>query len=99
MTEAEHLIAGLKPGYVIADKGYDSDSLRDQIRDQGARPAIPARAGRRRSCSAERYKKRNVVERFMNRIKHFRRVATRYDKTDAAYYGWVCLASLFVTVH
>jgi transposase len=99
MTEAEHLIAGLKPRYVIADKGYDSDPLRDQIRALGARPAIPGREGRQRSCPPERYKRRNVVERFMNRIKHFRRVATRYDKTDAAYYGWVCLASLFVAIH
>jgi len=99
MTEAEHLISGLSPQYVIADKGYDSDPLRDQIRSLGARPVIPSRRGsRRRSCPLERYKHRNVVERFMNRVKHFRRVATRYDKTDASYFGWVCLASLIVAL-
>ena len=100
MTEAEHLIHGLRPQYVIADKGYDSDPLRDQIRALGAKPAIPSRHGhRRRRCPKERYKRRNIIERFINRIKHFRRVATRYDKTDRAYYGWLCLASILVALN
>ncbi len=89
------MIADLSPQYVVADKGYDSDPLRQQIRRQGAKPVIPSRQGHRRRChDRTRYKLRNVVERFFNRIKHYRRVATRYDKTDRNYFGVVCLASL-----
>jgi transposase len=98
MTKAETLIADLSPQYVVADKGYDSDSLRDQIRRQRAKPVIPSRSGhRRRRHDRARYKLRNVVERFFNRIKHYRRVATRYDKTDRNYFGFVSLAALAVT--
>ena len=99
MTEAEHLIQGLRPQHVIADKGYDSDRLRAQIRSLGAKPVIPSRRRcRRRRCPKERYKRRNVIERFISRIKHFRRVATRYDKTDHAYYAWLCFASILVAI-
>ena len=79
----------------MADKGYDSDPLREKIRRQGAKPVIPSSAGhRRRRHDRGRYKFRNLVERFFNRLKHYRRVATRYDKFDSNYVGFVCLASL-----
>jgi transposase len=95
MTQAEVLIQGLSPKYVVGDKGYDSDPLRTQIRKQGAKPVIPSRQGHRcRRHDKIRYRLRNVVERFINKVKHFRRVATRYDKTDANFFGFVCLASL-----
>ena len=93
------LLENLSPDYVIADKGYDSDPLRNTIRRQGAIPVIPARKGtRRRRYDRTKYKLRNVVERFISRIKHYRRVATRYDKTDPNYFGFICLASLMATV-
>jgi putative transposase len=99
MDQAEVLLAGFQPQYVVADKAYDSDPLRRQIRRQGAKPVIPARRGiRRRHYDRARYKLRNVVERFFNRLKHFRRVATRYDKTDPNYNGFVCLASLMTLI-
>ena len=99
MHEAEALLAGLSPEYVVADKGYDCDGLRDQIRRQGAKPVIPSRRGfRKRRCDRTRYKLRNVVERFFNRIKHYRRVATRYDKTDPNYLGFIFLASLITVI-
>jgi len=95
MTQAEAWIRDLSPQYVVADKGYDSDALRTQIRKQGAMPVIPSRQGhRRRRHDKIRYRLRNVVERFINKVKHFRRVATRYDKTDANLFGFVCLAAL-----
>jgi len=98
LSEADALIADLSPQFVVADKGYDSDPLRDQIRRQGARPVIPSRRGhRRRRYDRTRYRLRNVVERFFNRLKHYRRVATRYDKTDRNYLGFVCLAAIAVT--
>ena len=83
---------------LVADKGYDSDPLRNAVRRGGGKPVIPSRKGhRRRRYDREKYKLRNIVERFFNRIKHFRRVATRYDKTDRNYQGFVCLATLTVT--
>lgn len=94
MTRAETLLTDLSPDYVIADKGYDSDGLRDQIRRQGAKPVIPSRQGMRtRRYDKDRYKHRNVVERFFSRVKHFRRIATRYEKTAVNYLGFLCLAS------
>lgn len=99
MVQAEPLLEDLSPEYVIGDKAYDSDSLRKQIRRQKAKPVIPSRKGTRR-CRYDRikYKLRNVIERFFNRIKHYRRVATRYEKTDPNYFGFLCLASLLTTI-
>ena len=100
ICQAESLIADLAPRYVVADKGYDSDPLRQQIRQQGGKPVIPSRHGhRRRRHDRTRYKLRNVVERFFNRLKHYRRVATRYDKTDRNYFSFVCLASIALTLN
>jgi transposase len=101
MSQAQSLLAGLRPQYVVADKGYDCNWLRDEIRAQGARPVIPSRRGRfrKRRHDRTRYKLRNVVERFFNRLKHFRRIATRYDKTDANYQGFLCLAALMITIN
>ena len=97
--QAETLSENLFPDYVIGDKGYDSDSLREQIRRQGAKPIIPARKGtRRRRYDRTKYKLRNAIERFFNRIKHYHRVATRYEKTDPNYLGFLCLASLLTTI-
>lgn len=99
MAEAETLLGDLSLEYVIADKGYDSDPLRKTIRRRRGKPLIPSRQGiRRRRYDRQKYKLRNIVERFFNRIKHYRRVATRYDKTDPNYFGFVCLASLMATV-
>ena len=99
MDQAEALIEGFSPGYVVADKGYDSDPLRKAIRRRGAKPVIPARKGtRRRRYDRTRYKLRNRVERFFNRVKHHRRIATRYDKTDRNYLGLLCAAAMFVSL-
>jgi len=99
MNEAEALLRGVAAQHVIADKGYDSDPFRQTIRSQGARPVIPSRHGHRyRRHDAKLYKLRNVVERFINRLKHFRRVATRYDKNGENFLGFVCLASLITTL-
>jgi transposase len=99
MVEAETLLSNLSPGYVIGDKGYDSDPLRTMILRQGATPIIPVRKGiRQGGYDRMKYKLRNVVERFFNSIKHYRRVATRYEKTDPNYLGFICLASLIAKI-
>jgi transposase len=95
VTQAETLLADLPAENVVGDKAYDSDALRRQIRRQGGKPVIPTRKGtRRRRYDKTKYKLRNVIERFFNRIKHYRRVATRYEKTDPNFLGFLCLASL-----
>src|ERR1700676_3873179 len=70
---------------VLADKAYDADWLRRSIEAAGAAPNIPAKLNRRwKPCfSPVLYRARNRIERFFNRIKHFRRVATRYEKHAA----------------
>ena len=95
VTCAEILLDGAEPDYVIADKAYDSDAVRERIRDAGAKPVIPTRSNRpKRRLDRARYKLRNVVERFIGRIKHCRRVATRYDKLAVTFLGFVEFASL-----
>lgn len=95
VTCGEILLEGLEPDFVIGDKGYDSDPLRKKIRSIGAKPVIPSRRSHRiRRHDRQRYKLRNVVERFMSRLKHCRRVATRYDKLAATFLGFVQFASI-----
>jgi transposase len=85
---------------VIADKAYDADELVQTICQRGAQAVIPPRSNRKqpRKFSKRRYKSRNFVERFVNRIKHYRRVATRYEKTARNYLAFVHLASSLVTM-
>ena len=96
VTRGHELIAGPKPEAVIADKGYDADPLHQAIREAGAEPVIPAKSSRRERRPHDRalYKERNLIERFSNKLKQFRRVATRYDKPLANYAGFVQLAAL-----
>jgi transposase len=84
---------------LIADRGYDSDHFRNMLSAKGIRPIIPGR-GRRKNAfplDHETYKKRNVIERFFGRIKEFRRIATRYEKTLAnfrAMFLFGCIVTL-----
>jgi len=98
MVQAHGLIEGLAPGAVIADRGYDADHLHDAILDAGAELVIPPRRHRRRPHRYDTalYKERNRVERFFNRLKQFRRVATRYDKLLANFRGFVQLAAISI---
>ena len=72
---------------VVADKGYDSEALVARIEAMEAEAVIPSRKNRKRprELDGELYKERNKVERFFNRIKHYRRVATRYEKAVRNY--------------
>ena len=98
MAQAQALVEGLEPGAVIADKGYDADPLHDTILNVGAEPVIPPRRHRRRPHSYDKalYKERNLIERFFNKLKQFRRVATRYDKLLANFRGFVQLAAVAI---
>jgi putative transposase len=83
---------------VIADKGYDADHLCDAVAEAGAEVVIPPKRNRKaqRSYDADLYKERNRIERFFSKLKHFRRVATRYDKLLANYMGFVKLAAIAI---
>jgi transposase len=97
VTAAEALLEGIEPGAVIiADKGYDADSVRICIRHHGAIPNIPNRSNRKRKYRWRKdiYRERNLVERFFNKLKQFRHIATRYDKLGANFFAFIQLASL-----
>jgi transposase len=94
---ADALLNGLENGaVVIADKAYDADNIRAHIRHQGAVPNIPNRFNRKTKYRWTKalYRERNRVERFFNRLKQFRRIATRYDKLGANFFAFVKLASM-----
>jgi transposase len=80
---------------VIADRAYDSDAVIDLVRQAGARPHIPTTSRRRlqRSVDPALYSRRNLIERFFCKLKHFRRIATRFDKLARNFLAAVLLAS------
>jgi transposase len=91
------LLDGLRPQtIVLADRGYDADWIRDFVSDQGAWANIPPKKNRKNPIcfSADLYRSRNLVERFFNKIKQYRRIATRYDKLAANYLAFIKLASI-----
>jgi transposase len=98
VTQGPALLEGQNPSLVIADKGYDSDALVGDIEAQGAEAVIPPRRNRTeaRPYDAHYYRERNLVERFINRIKQCRRVATRYEKTARNYLAFVQVAAILV---
>lgn len=85
-------------GAVLGDKGYDSDDLLAYVASVEAEAVIPAKKNRtwQRKIDLELYKDRNKVERFIGRIKHFRRIATRYEKTARNYLAMLHLVSSMV---
>lgn len=95
LKAAPHLLAGLKCHHVVADRGYDSDALLDLIRASGAKAHIPSTRQRlvQRSVNRRIYRQRNLIERFFNKLKHFRRIATRFDKLARNFLAAVALAS------
>ena len=98
VTQAGPLLEGLLIEVVIGDKGYDSDEVVETIEAKGAEAVIPPRRNRKepRSYDAERYKDRNLAERFWHKIKQFRRVATRYEKTARNFLAFVHVAAIMV---
>ncbi|MCP2678524.1 IS5 family transposase, partial [Maricaulaceae bacterium NA33B04] len=82
--------------YLIADKGYDANAIRKNLRHEGKVPVIPGRINRKRKIVYDkaRYRDRHLVENAFCRIKDFRRVATRYDKLARNFLSAVALAIL-----
>jgi transposase len=82
-TKALELIGDANESYVIADRGYDSDYIRSQIYTKKCVPVIPGKSSRKVAIEYDKhiYKERNLVECFFSKIKYFRRVFSRFDKT------------------
>jgi transposase len=94
---AEDMLGTLKAGHILlADRAYDSDALRQNLAERGAWANIKPMPGRKNLPAFSRflYRYRNLVERFFAKLKHYRAVATRYDKNPDNYLASVKLASL-----
>jgi transposase len=98
VSHGEKLLEGVPFEVVIGDKGYDSKKLVRAIRARGGETVIPSLSSRKgqRDYDQERYKDRNLAERFWSKVKQYRRVATRYEKTARDFLGFVHVASIRV---
>ncbi len=84
---------------IIADKGYDSQAIREQIQAKGSTPVIPRKENStigNKDLDWHLYKLRHLVENAFARLKHFRAVATRYDKLKRNFVSMVALACAFI---
>ncbi len=102
ITLAPRLVDGLTLAkcFFLADKGYDCSDFVQLIEDSGGSAVIPPRSNARnpREYDKEMYKRRNLVERFFNRMKQFRRFATRYEKTAKSFLSLVHFVAVFVWI-
>ena len=91
ITQAEELIAGYAGEHVLADQGYDAQEFRQHILDLGMMPVIPPRSNRKEPADYDRhlYRERHLVECFINKIKHYRRIFSRFEKLDTRYLGFL----------
>ncbi len=98
ITCADALIDGYSSEYVIADTSYDAMAFVESITCMGAVPVIPPRANRRepRAYDAHLYKERHQVECFINKIKHYRRVFSRFDKLATRYMGFLSFVAAII---
>jgi len=92
------LLEGLPAGAVIADKGYDANYIVEAVQQKSAEVVIPPRRHRLTPRKYDRhlYKERNLIERMFNRLKGFRRIATRYDKTALSFLSFLHLAGIYL---
>lgn len=88
----------LRPDRVAGDKGYSSPTVRQYLKGRRIRAVIPTKADDAPDPSFDRdaYRERNVVERLINRLKQWRRIATRYEKSAASYEAMLTLAAILL---
>lgn len=96
--QSKALIEGFDFDKLLADKGYDSDCFRAAIGAAQAEAVIPSIGSRSQAISYDKdiYKERNLVERFFCKIKHFRRIATRYEKTALSFLSMLSLIGAMI---
>ena len=98
---AQDLIESADPQALIADKAYDADPLIERLAERQVTPVIPPKSNRKikRDCDFTLYRERNLIERFFNKIKHFRAIATRYDKLARNFLAAVQLVSAIILLN
>jgi transposase len=98
---AEPLLAGSDPAALIGDKAYDANAFIDILAKRQITPVIPSHPRRATPlpCDFALYCERNLVERFFNKLKHFRAIATRYDKLARNFLAGVHLASAIILLN
>jgi len=101
LTCAQPLLENADPRALIGDKAYDADSLIDTLDQRAIIPVIPPKANRKvkRDCDFALYRERNLVERFFNKIKHYRAIATRYDKLARNFLAAVQLVAAIILLN
>jgi len=98
ITQAEPLTYDMKNASGIADKAYDADAFRRHLEKNNCKPEIPSRSNRKEPYSYDEYlyEERYKIECFFGKIKHFRRVFSRYDKSAASYLSYVYFVSALI---
>jgi transposase len=84
----------------VMDKAYDSDAMRQVLHDEGREAVIPGKTNRLAEIAydKEQYKRRQKVERFFNKLKQFRRIATRYDKRSRTFLALIHLVATWIMI-
>src|SRR5208283_2815374 len=100
-AHARPLIDNADPDALLADKAYDADPFIDTLTQRGITPVIPPKANRKtpRACDFALYCERNLVERFFNQLKHFRAIATRYDKLARNFLAGAQMAAAMILLN
>jgi transposase len=98
ITQAEQLIENFAAEYVIADKGYDSESFVLKLKERDSEAVIPSRSNHKvqREIDKHLYKERHLIENQIGKLKHFRRVFSRFDKLAKNYLSFIYFASTVV---
>ena len=98
ITQAEDLIAGFEFERAIADRSYDANAFLHRIAEKEAEAVIPARKNRQeqREYDEHWYKERHLVECFFNKIKHYRRLFSRFEKLDKRHLGFLCFVGALI---
>ena len=98
ITQADALIVDLECAYVIADRSYDSSDFLQTIVDSGAIPVIPPRKNRKQQHEYDDclYQERHLVECFIGKIKHYRRIFSRFEKLARRYLGFLCFVGVLI---
>ena len=100
-TQASRLIEGITAEALLADKGYDTDAILEQAKNQGMKPIIPPKRNRKeqREYDKELYKLRHLVENAFLHLKQWRGIATRYAKNSASFLAAIHIRCIALWAH
>ncbi len=97
---APDLIDGLTFAALLGDKAFDNNAMRDELEQRGAEAVIPSKADRKQPIPYDRikYRWRHIIENYFSKIKEFRSVNTRHDKTERSYKATITLAAIMIAL-